>query len=258
MAAALRDMPGTWLLRSKNQQFTFKLVRDSRISSVKCKGVTLSSVDFYAQDWDTNGKDASYRLLTPDIGYVFPARYHVTELDSIKKKFKNTKGIIVDLRCYPSDDLVFSFGNYLKPDSSVFVKFAYGLVNHPGYFFKMTEKNGLPNAAYYKGKIVVIVNSKTQSNAEFVTMAFQSAPNTTVIGSETAGADGNIVEIPLPGGFTTWMSGLGVYYPDGTHTQGRGVKINLLIKPTIKGIKAGRDELLEKAEQLINTVKQGD
>jgi len=44
---------------------------------------------------------------------------------------------------------------------------------------------------------------------------------------------------------------LGVYYPDGSETQRVGIKIDIPIKPTIAGIKAGRDELLEKAFELI-------
>lgn len=82
-------------------------------------------------------------------------------------------------------------------------------------------------------------------------MALQSSPNVTVIGSQTAGADGNVSAIQLPGGISTMISGLGIYYPDGTETQRKGVKIDVVIKPTIKGIKTGRDELLEKAEAII-------
>jgi C-terminal processing protease CtpA/Prc len=98
---------------------------------------------------------------------------------------------------------------------------------------------------------VVIVNSVTQSNAEFVTMAFQTAPNVKVIGSKTAGADGNISAILLPGGFKTWISGIGVFYPDGTNAQRAGVKIDLAVNQTINGIRSGKDELLEKAKALI-------
>src|SRR3984885_1513904 len=96
----------------------------------------------------------------------------------------------------------------------------------------------------YKGKVVVIVNAETQSQAEYTTMAFQSSPNVTVIGSTTAGADGNVSSIVLPGGISTLISGLGVLYPDGTVTQRKGVKIDEVVKPTIAGIKAGKDELL--------------
>lgn len=48
------------------------------------------------------------------------------------------------------------------------------------------------------------------------------------------------------------ISGIGVYYPDGTETQRIGIVPDIICKPTIQGIKAGKDELLEKALVLIN------
>jgi C-terminal processing protease CtpA/Prc len=108
---------------------------------------------------------------------------------------------------------------------------------------------------HYKGKVVVIVDAQTQSQAEYTTMAFQSSANVTVIGSTTAGADGNVSPIILPGGISTMISGLDVLYPDGTETQRKGVKIDIPLKPSIAGIKAGRDELLEKAKDIINKSK---
>jgi C-terminal processing protease CtpA/Prc len=47
------------------------------------------------------------------------------------------------------------------------------------------------------------------------------------------------------------ISGLGVYYPDGTETQRVGIVPDIIIKPTIKGIKEGKDEVLEKAIEII-------
>jgi C-terminal processing protease CtpA/Prc len=109
----------------------------------------------------------------------------------------------------------------------------------------------IENPDYYKGRVVVLVNEQTQSQAEYTTMAFQAAPDCIVVGSQTAGADGNVVLLPLPHGVKTYFSGLGVYYPDGTNTQRAGVKIDYVVEPTIEGVKAGRDEVLEKALELI-------
>jgi C-terminal processing protease CtpA/Prc len=100
--------------------------------------------------------------------------------------------------------------------------------------------------------VVIIVNETTQSQAEYTTMAFRASNNAIVIGSTTAGADGNVSQFSLPGGITTWISGLGVYYPDGRETQRVGIIPDIVIKPMIKGIKDGRDELLEEAIKLIN------
>jgi hypothetical protein len=43
------------------------------------------------------------------------------------------------------------------------------------------------------------------------------------------------------------ISGLGVFYPDKRPTQRVGIVPDIEVKPTIAGILAGRDELLERA-----------
>jgi C-terminal processing protease CtpA/Prc len=100
--------------------------------------------------------------------------------------------------------------------------------------------------------LVVLVNEKSQSQAEYTAMAFRAVQNSTIIGSTTAGADGNISEILLPGGLRTLISGIGVYYPNGTETQRIGIVPDITVKPTIKGIKEGKDEVLAKAIEIIN------
>jgi hypothetical protein len=166
---------------------------------------------------------------------------------------QKTKGIIIDLRCYPSDFIVFSLGEYLMPNPVDFVKFSQTSFNNPGLFtYGSTLKVGKSNNDYYKGKVVIIVNDITQSQAEYTTMALRVAPKATVIGSTTAGADGNVSEIILPGGIRTMISGIGVYYPDGKETQRVGIVPDIEVKPTIKGILEGRDELVEKAIELIS------
>ena len=47
------------------------------------------------------------------------------------------------------------------------------------------------------------------------------------------------------------ISGIGVYYPDGTETQRIGIKPDIEIHPSIKGISEQRDEILEKAIEII-------
>jgi C-terminal processing protease CtpA/Prc len=68
-----------------------------------------------------------------------------------------------------------------------------------------------------------------------------------VVGSTTAAADGNVSQIPLPGGLSSMMSGIGVFYPDKKPTQRIGIIPDIEAKPTIRGIRSGRDEVLEVA-----------
>lgn len=251
MAVALRDMQGMYLLRAKDSIFIIRLLRNNKPLEITQRATSLNSVNYYKADYGGDFTKPGYYLLNKDIGYLFPGNYREQDYDGLKKLFADTKGIVVDLRCYPSANMVKYFGDFIRPYSTQFVKFTHGLLNHPGLFVYSQGSNvGSGTKDYYKGKVVVIVNAQTQSNAEFVTMAFQAAPNVTVIGSTTAGADGNISNLQMPW-FFTCVTGLGVYYPDGTNAQRKGVKINYIVRPTIKGVKAGRDELLEKAKQII-------
>lgn len=66
-----------------------------------------------------------------------------------------------------------------------------------------------------------------------------------MVGSTTAGADGNVSRILLPGDVEGIISGIGVFYPDGAPTQRVGIIPDVVVRPTIDGTRAGRDEVLE-------------
>lgn len=245
----LRDLPGSYLLRSNDNSIKISVQRGNQLFdyTVPMGKLALAYRNPAAE------KAEAFKLINQDIGYVYPGKYKNDQLPAIKKLFANTKGIIIDMRCYPSEFMPFTFGNYIKNEKSVFVKFTAGSPSYPGAFsFGSPIKNGQSSSEAYKGKIVVIVNATSQSQAEYTTMAFQSTPNVKVIGSTTAGADGNVSSIVLPGGLNTMISGLGVFYPNGTPTQRVGVKIDYKIYPTIAGISAGKDELLDKAIEVLN------
>lgn len=196
--------------------------------------------------------EKSYKLLSGNIGYVTLETIQEEDIPKIKEAFKDTKGIIIDIRNYPSTFVPFSLGSYFVTSTTPFVKFTNFNKDNPGEF-NFTDTLKIENEEEtYKGKLVVLVNEISQSQSEYTAMAFRSGNNTTIVGSTTAGADGNVSTIHLPGGLMTRISGIGIYYPDGTETQRVGIIPDIEIKPTIKGIKEGRDEVLEKAVQLID------
>ena len=245
----LRDLPVNYLLRSNDTSIKISVKRGNKFFEYE---VPMGKL-FLAYKNPVAEKAEAFKLLNNDIGYVYPGKYKNTQLPEIKKLFSNTKGIIVDMRCYPSEFMPFTFGNYIKNGKSAFVKFTTGSTAYPGAFsFTPELQNGQSSGDWYKGKVVVIVNATSQSQAEYTTMAFQSSPNVKVIGSITAGADGNVSSIILPGGLNTMISGIGVFYPNGTPTQRVGVKIDYTLYPTITGVSEGKDELLEKAISVLN------
>ncbi len=210
--------------------------------------------DFYKKSAERSVDNPYYELFNDSIGYLYSGKFQNVDGAKIMAKFSNAKAIVIDMRCYPSDAMFKFIARYFVPRKTLYSIIANPIGGLPGYYKDGSQALGRENDDYYKGTVVVLVNAETQSQAEYTTMAFQAAPHTIVIGSQTAGADGNIVRLPLIGGMQTMFSGLGVLYPDGTNTQRVGVRIDYYIEPTIEGIKAGRDEILEKALEIIESV----
>lgn len=252
----LRDMSRD-LLRGHTSTVPITFDRDGQQLSLTLNRYTAKQATLNrATDYSTYPKDSCYQLLHPDIGYLFLGNIQASKLPHIMRTFKDTKGLVIDLRCYPSEFVVFSLGKYLMTPTP-FVKFTGGHVETPGLFTWQSElkvgQRGVEDA--YTGKVVILVNEQTQSQAEYTTMALRRAPGAVVLGSITAAADGNVSPFELPGGLRTMISGIGVNYPDGQETQRVGVGVDIRMQPTRQGIKDGRDELLERAVALIRESK---
>jgi hypothetical protein len=245
----LRDIARD-LLRTNDSVLNITYKRGNSIIPLTLKCYSPKNINVYENYYK---KDTCFKLITPEIGYIYPGTIKNNYLPKIMSEVQKTKGLIIDLRCYPSEFIVFSLSEYLMPDSISFVKFSNTSLNTPGLFtYTKALTVGKSNKEYFKGKVIILVNEITQSQAEYTTMALRVAPNATVLGSTTAGADGNVSQFTLPGGINTMISGIGVYYPDGKETQRIGMIPDIVIKPTIKGIKQDSDELIEKAIELIN------
>lgn len=219
---------------------------------------TLPSEAYYrhlaARDFARYG---SFRLLNEEVGYLYAGSYRQSEAEKMMELFRPTKALIVDLRCYPSEFMIFDFvGRYFLSSPVHHVTWGKPIPTLPGLLLLQDARLTIgsfdrgDNPEPYRGHVIVLCDETTQSQAEYTVMAFQATPRCTVIGSRTAGADGNISYIPLPFGKQWIFTGLGVYYPDGTDTQRAGVRIDLEVRPTVEGIRAGRDEVLEKALEL--------
>jgi C-terminal processing protease CtpA/Prc len=161
-----------------------------------------------------------------------------------------TKGLIIDIRNYPSQFMVFALGNLLAAKPVEFARFTNGDISNPGAFHWGAIERLMPQTPHYAGKVVILVDEVSQSQAEYTTMAFRAAGGM-VLGSTTAAADGNVSQIPLPGGVSTMISGIGVFYPDRKPTQRIGILPDQEVKPTVASIRDGRDEVLEAAIRRI-------
>lgn len=228
---------------------TVNLLRGAESLTIRTQRSPAKEMKAISLTHDLTGD--TFRLLSNDVAYLKLSSIKGGDIAHDLLLAANTKGLIIDIRNYPDEFVVFSLGSYLIDHPTDFVKFTSGDLSNPGAFHWTPPAQLQPAPPHYPGKIVILVDETTQSSAEYTTMAFRSASQAMVIGSTTAGADGNVSPIPLPGGLNGLISGLGVFYPDGKPTQQIGIVPDKTVIPTIEGIRAGRDEVLEEAIRQI-------
>ena len=152
-----------------------------------------------------------------------------------------SRGLVIDLRAYPAF-VVFDLGEHLVGEPTPFATFAAMDLGSPGTFRWGPPVVLAPRSPHYDGPVAILVDAYTQSRAEYTAMAFRCRPRAAVIGSRTAGADGNVSDIRLPGGLEGRVTGIGTFYPDRTPAQRVGVAVDIEARPTIAGLRgqAGR------------------
>lgn len=103
----------------------------------------------------------------------------------------------------------------------------------------------------YGGPIVLLVGPATVSWAEDIALNLVEAHRVTVVGQTSAGDDGNVTCLELPGGFGFWFTGMAVKHADGSPFEGIGIKPDVPVRLRASDFAAGRDpELLAAIEAL--------
>lgn len=185
--------------------------------------------------------------LSEEVAYLKMSAFRADSAAAYVRAAVDADVWVIDIRNYPSEFGVFALGQHLVSEPTPFARFTRGDWTNPGAFLWGDTVSLAPAEPHYPGTVVILVDEISLSQAEYTAMAFRAGTRALVAGSTTAGADGNVSPIPLPGGITGMISGLGVFYPDRTPTQRVGIVPDLEIRPSIEGVRDGRDEVLEAA-----------
>jgi len=185
-----------------------------------------------------------------------------SQVPTMYNTLKNTAAIIFDIRNYPAGTMGEIAKFLLKGPVTSAIYFSPAIVGPftgstylPGWFYQSDDFNNFGTWSTddpYQGRVILLVNELTQSHAEYTCQYLSYHPNASVIGTQTAGADGNVATIAFPGGFNAKFTALGWYYADGYQQQRNGVKIDSVVAPTIQGIREGKDEILLAALDCIS------
>jgi C-terminal processing protease CtpA/Prc len=98
----------------------------------------------------------------------------------------------------------------------------------------------------------MLIDERAVSQAEHTGLFLRAANGTRFIGSPTNGANGDVTSFFVPGDIRVRLSGQAVLHPDGSQLQRVGLVPDVEVRPTIAGIRAGRDEVLERAVEYVN------
>ena len=103
----------------------------------------------------------------------------------------------------------------------------------------------------YAGPLVVLTGPNTMSTAEDFLVPLDYSGRALLIGEATAGTTGNPVSVSLPGGAILRVCSKRDVYPDGRQFVGTGIEPDITVHPTVAGIRGDRDEVLEKALEVL-------
>ena len=185
-------------------------------------------------------------MLEDNIGYCDLERLTVDDVAPMLERFKDTRAIVFDLRGYPQGTFLrlvprlnVKGAKYIEAYQRKLLSGGPGTDGLEEVDSTLTFLQPIPvsDKWKYKGKTVTLINERAGSQSETVGMGLDVACGTTFIGSPTAGVDGDISSLTLPGGLIVRFSGQGTCHVDGRQLQRVGIKPQIEVRPTIAGLR---------------------
>jgi hypothetical protein len=110
-----------------------------------------------------------------------------------------------------------------------------------------------PQAPRLAARVIALADARAMSSVETILQIFRENSLGVLVGEITGGTNGNIAIAEMPGGFNVRFTAVRASSADGSTVQGHGFRPDHIVHPSLGGIQAGRDEILEAG---IATAKQ--
>lgn len=188
----------------------------------------------------------------PGLLYIDLTRADQETLTSAADRLAQAKGLVFDVRGRPAArpfylpyltdktarSAQFLMPTFVRPDQvdATFEDFGWG--------FEAEQPRFTDNVAW-------LSNAAAVSFPESILGTVKNSGLGTIVGQASAGANGNISAFDLPGGYRVIFTGLKVVNRDGGTHHNIGVLPDVAVEPTLAGLREGRDEVLEKALEIV-------
>lgn len=191
-------------------------------------------------------------VLPGNIGYLDLRVLQPHDVDTAFAKVQNTSAIIFDMRGYPNNTRSAIAAKLTRRTRIDGATISIPIAFEPGTQTLQSFRGVIeltPASEPYQGRTVMLIDERAQSQSEATAQMLRAVHGTLFIGTATAGANGEGSNFAVPGGIEVGLTATGVSKLDGTQLQRIGVTPDIEVRPTIAGIRAGRDEVLERAVQ---------
>lgn len=194
-------------------------------------------------------------LGAPSLYYINLSNEVLTDLGRFSEeldKARSTRGLVLDMRGYPGTNPYEVARHFFGSDvpTPVFRRPVW-----PGPQERVVDEtqgsytsNPTP---LFDGPVVLLVAPQTISAAETLSTLMVQQRRARVVGRRTAGTNGNITELVLPGSVRFMFSGVEVLFPDHSTYHGVGIVPDVEAAPTVEDLATGRDTELLKAVELL-------
>jgi len=235
-------------LGEKDKIFKLEISR-GKLRFVSNLKASLSIQDFYA----LRSKDAlKYKILEAGIYYLNLSSISGEEIVRLLPELQKARGLICDLRGYPNGNHNFIQHLLKMKDTARWMGIPRIIYpDYEGVSFDMMGWNMEPAQPALSAKVVFLTDGRAISYAESYLGYIEGYKLATIVGQTTAGTNGNVNSFTLPGGYTISWTGMRVVKIDGSRHHGLGIKPHVPMERTVGGVRAGRDEFLEKALDIV-------
>jgi C-terminal processing protease CtpA/Prc len=191
------------------------------------------------------------------IWYVDIGRIDDDDFRRALPDLERAEGIILDFRGYPGKLNPNTFFPHLTEKPMTSAQWHVPRVRRPDHERMTFERQGEwkipPSKPYLNAKKAFITDGRAISYAESCMGIVEHYKLGAIVGGPTAGTNGNVNPFSLPGGYQVVWTGMKVLKHDGSRHHGVGILPTVPISRTIAGVAAGRDELLEKAIEVVGS-----